>query len=121
MLIPASTLPEALVWCSSSMDDGARGRDAVDLCLACLALGWRTGVLLSDAARDWLWAQTAVAAAPEPFARTLASLPLYELEGVWVLDDALRTWPALGGQAVQVVSSSALPWILQGVRRVLHP
>jgi sulfur relay (sulfurtransferase) DsrF/TusC family protein len=112
---------DCLIQCSSTLAQRARGRDAVDLALASLALGWSTGVLLCDGARDWLHAQAAQVGAADPFARTLASLPLYELQVLYVLDDLHRDWPSLRGLPVVVLPTAQLPRILSSARRVLHP
>lgn len=118
---------EALIVMQGPLSARARGRDAVDLALACLALGWRTAVLLIGPARQWLHAQNVSLqpAGPDPFPRTLASLPLYELAAVHVLvdgnDDLVNTWPNLGGMPVRVVRPAALPSLLRAVAHVFHP
>lgn len=96
----------------------------MDLALACLALGWQTALLFTGAARDWLSAQQMpLCEGPDPFPRTLASLPLYELAAVHVLDDRANpaAWPALGTLPVQVLRSSGLPRLLRGAVHVFHP
>lgn len=121
---PNAHVYEALVVLSAPLAARARGRDSVDLALACLALGWQTALLFVGAARDWLSAQqTPLSEGPDPFPRTLASLPLYELAAVHVLDDRpnAEAWPSLGTLPVQVLRSSDLPRLLRSAAHVLHP
>lgn len=112
---------EALIVCSTPLAQRARGRDAVDLALASLALGWQTGLLLCDDARHWLWAQAAPPGQADPFARTLASLPLYELAALYVLDEQRGRWPDLRGLPARVLGGRELPLLLGSTQRVLHP
>jgi sulfur relay (sulfurtransferase) DsrF/TusC family protein len=120
MLGPLPAL-ESLIICSTPLAQPARGRDAVDLTLASLALGWETGLLLCDSACEWLWAQHAPVGLADPFARTLASLPLYDLKVLYVLDEQARAWPALQAMPAQVIVGRDLPKVLRSAQRVWHP